>query len=212
MCENASNSRHAAATRLTLARATASLRQMADPIALLAQANQNPMVTALNQYLRNRNAQPVMQFARTEDGSEGQFSYGDAHPPQGDLTLAPIATAGTVAHELTHAATRQIVNQYYDMVMGKIPKDPQFMEGYEKLSFGGKQTDLASKLAGGFLRDNQDYRMSTTEAPAFANGNMVDKANGAYTWPAPAHVDPTMSTEFQMLLDLANRAAQKVPK
>jgi len=97
------------------------------------------------------------------------------------------------------------------MVMGKVPKDPQFMDAYEKLSFGGKQMELANRMAQDFLKQNGDYRMTTTEAPAFAIGNMVG-GRGSGSWPAPDHIDPTMATEFSVLLDLANRAQRKAQK
>jgi hypothetical protein len=173
--------------------------------ALQAQTADDPLTQALTRYLVQRGALPVIQENRTTDGSQGQFSYGDAYPPQGALTVAPNATAGTYAHELTHAAQRQLVEQYYHQIDGREAKDPAFVDAYNKLQFRGAQQDLMQRLGGSFAKENEGYRTSATEAPAFAVGNMVDNAHGGYTWPAPAHIDPTMASELAMLLEIASR-------
>ena len=92
------------------------------------------------------------------------------------------------------------------------------MSGYEKLMRAPGQmfgqapkevlTQTARKIAPEWTEKQKDYRSTGAELSAFGMGSAVSPN---VTSPAPLHIDPTYATEFQVLLDLANRAQKLQP-
>lgn len=172
----------------------------------------NPLVQAMQKYLQQRNAYPIMKQERPgngAEGSDGAFQYGDDYPKQGVMTVKPNATADTYPHELTHAVMRQLVNQYYEQV----EKDrslagadnPQFLDLYNKSAFRDAQRTNMKQVAPKWTAENEDYRTSPTEAPAWSVGNIVGRqiSPNSYVDRSPSHIDANMVTQLSMLLEAA---------
>jgi hypothetical protein len=114
----------------------------------------------------------------------------------------------TIAHEVTHAADRQMEQQA--MEQGLFGKSNQFTEAYKKMvgKEGRNRTQLLRKRYPEFEEDNRYYRSRPDEVAAHGIG--------AYSGPvmqdsAPRHVDATAATEFRILMDLAQRNVDKGP-
>ena len=112
-----------------------------------------------------------------------------------------------LAHEITHAADRQMKQQAIE----QRGKNTKFAEAYEKLvgSEGRNRTEPARRADYEWTEGNRSYRSTPEE--------IVAHGVGAFSGPmlqdrAPLHVDPTAATEFQILLDLAQRDIDKGPK
>jgi len=136
-------------------------------------------------------------------------------------------------HELTHAADRQISYQASDLeerhrketplldyLRGKTvltPEEVRLAMGYRKLHYDPKKDykdparyprqQLISKMAPEWAKENYDYRSGDGELVAYGMGSTVPRRSNR----APLHVDPTMATEFSILLDLAQRAQKAKP-
>lgn len=165
-----------------------------------------------------------------------KFIGGGSNHPAGTLSMSdrytgyegnPRQAVSTLGHELTHAAWNQIRQQIYE---GKM--STQFAEAFSKLVYNKQKgvwempdisnnldsplfknpwaaLRLAEKLNPAWAQNNQAYRASPSELPAFAVGNMMSNAPPA--WKPPSHLDPTLATEQMILLDLATRDARRNP-
>ena len=177
----------------------------------------SPMYEGLMQYLRSRKAVPQLRVSYLPDGVLGRFeansAFGKELPPEGVLHIGEGTGAGpseirkTLAHELAHAAERQLTNQYFDIPRGERSSN-QFGQAMQKLVIGDDpklpaRQAQAAKLAGpGWVEKNRGYRASGAELSAFGAGSTEAPNRGN---PAPQHVDPTMATELAILLELASR-------
>jgi len=97
------------------------------------------------------------------------------------------------------------------MEQGLFGKSNQFTEAYEKMvgPEGRNRTLLLRKRYPEFEQDNRYYRSEPKEVAAHGVGafvmpNTQDRA--------PRHVDATAATEFQILMELAQRNVDKGPK
>jgi hypothetical protein len=158
---------------------------------------------------------PSFDFGYLTPGTRGEFSNETGNIRLNneylDRGYTPNAAVPTFTHELTHASILPLAQLYQDNVDApKTPEMRQFLNAYEKLAFNPKGQGLdkwprgamASKLGGSqWFGDNEEYRTSESELPAQAMGNVLRK-----TQEAPMHLDPTLATEFRVLLDLATRA------
>ena len=192
-------------------------------------ASERPEFAALHDYLTTRSALPPVEFARLSPGTSGQFEtnsfFGRELPPTGKVQLngefldrayGPTSSIPTLIHELTHAAGREMSDQYNQRdVLDQEAKDA-FKQAYDKLVYyrNAREIDarfpqsvLANKLAPAWGKANEAYRASIGELPSFAMGNV----SGNASQPAPAHVDPTLATEYRILLDAALRDARANP-
>jgi len=198
---------------------------------VLQRAAQFPQYGELVDYLSARRMMPPIEtkskFLLPYKGVFEQNSQIDGPLPQtGKITVRSGAEESTVVHELTHAADDQINNQYYELKQqekqGKklAPVQKQFIDAFEKLvrKVSGvpgwrlrenNRSKTAEKLAPDWLKQQQGYRSSDDELPAFGMGSTVYSNK---KWPdAPPHVDPTYATEFSVLMDLARRAQPVIP-
>ena len=192
---------------------------------ILREAIKNPLYRQLAEYLTARRAMPDMKTGYLTDGTNGEFITSNGTDPKiSPAGLVKLrygnpseAATSTLVHELTHAAARQMAYQKGEQQRAKLP-NTQLANAYAKLMFEGNffgassepQRDMINTLPGGkeFMRKGANYRTTDTELPAFAVGNTQ---NAAPHWPAPAHIDPTVATEFMILLDAAMRDMKANP-
>jgi hypothetical protein len=173
---------------------------MSDIRASVQAQTPHPLVTAIEGYLRERSAFPQIVGGRIPDGSTAKFAYGGDYPPQGLMTLGPTAGEDSYAHELTHAAERQLIKQY-----GAERKTPsQFTNAYEKLGLRGDGfKEQAVRLMDPRNPYQQsEYRMYPPEVLAFGVESMVNPKD-AFT--LGGHSSATLATELAILLELASR-------
>ena len=168
----------------------------------------------LEKYLQSRGEMPSIKVGRyLPDGTHGVFFSDKTNIGTGDIkinkNLPEMYMPSTIAHEVTHAADRQIKQQA--MEQGLFGKSNQFTEAYEKMvgPEGRNRTQLLRKRSPEFEEDNRYYRSRPDEVAAHGIG--------AYSGPvmqdsAPRHVDATAATEFRILMDLAQRNVDKGPK
>ena len=187
--------------------------------ALLKEAAGSPEYGALVDYLSARRMMPPIQIEGFDGGAFHRNSFfGDRLPRTGVITVGYRSDPSTVVHELTHAADSQLDAQYNEIkekaVRGKItPTEQQFIRAYEKLAYNRFAKDLprlemAKRLAPEWAKKESDYRATNRELPAWGMGGTVTPNTD---YPAPLHLDPTMATEFQILMDLARRAQPVIP-
>jgi hypothetical protein len=216
-----------------------SLAEHPNPLQYLMQlASERPEYAALTDYLTSRSAMPPVSFGSLPAGTNAEFGMSGGFnskniPETGAITLSnkylnkgydPTNAVPTLTHELTHAAQGEISKQRSQKeVLDKNAKQ-QFLDAYKKLIFNpdGFKTNraryaqgvLADKLNPAWVKENKDYRSSIDELPAWAMGAAAHQ-NPLYEYDdynAPAHLNPTLATEYQILLDLATRDAKANPK
>ena len=182
---------------------------------LIARAQQHPAFQELSQFLiSRRGALPPIEYAPLY-GESGRYD-----PRTGKLMLAERLGYGntkeaedTLIHELTHSAVSELHGKYQQAkdAQKKTPEIQQFIDGYEKLMLSPgmkfQQLELAKQMAPEWTAANARYRASASELPAWAMGSATTGRDGGYN--TPMHLNPTLATEFRVLLDLANRAKIK---
>lgn len=194
---------------------------------LLRETAAYPQYGEIADYLMARRKMPTVEAAILPFDTRAQFSrnsfFGNKLPPAGVVELSSQAVPESVVHEMTHAADRQLTSQYYELLQKQrssdlSPLEKQFISGYEKLVFkpgaagvaGLPRVEMAQRLAPKWATKQAEYRASSTELPAWGMGSTVDPS-ASQEYSAPAHLDPTMATEFSILLDLANRVQKSRP-
>lgn len=164
------------------------------------------VIELLSQYLQGRRVMPTMETASLPPGVTGTYS-----PGRQELKLARGAGISTLIHELSHAAQTAMEGQaIYDQPGGKFPA------AFEKLfglrgRYGEGARETANRLAPQWMADEDKYRTSGRELQAHGLGEQF-KGGGDARWQAPSHVDPTMATEFMILLDMAIRESEAGPQ
>ena len=187
--------------------------------ALLRETAGSPQYGALVDYLTARRMMPPIEIEGFDGGAFHRNSFfGSRLPRTGVVTVGYRSGPGTVVHELTHAADSQLDAQYYEVkekaARGKItPAEQQFVQAYEKLAYNRFAKDLprlemAKRLGPEWAKKESDYRATNRELPAWGMGGTVSPNTD---YPAPLHLDPTMATEFSVLMDLARRAQPVIP-
>jgi hypothetical protein len=146
-------------------------------------------------------------------GTNGIFTSDNLNIGSGTIRInkdtAKALVPSVLAHEVTHAADRQLRQQAIEQ--GMFGNSNQFTEAYEKMvgPEGRNRTQLLRKRYPEFELDNRYYRSEPKEVAAhgigaYAGPNIQDRA--------PRHVDATAATEFRILMDLAQRNVDKGPK
>lgn len=194
-----------------------------DPLqTLLKQAAETPQYRDLVEYLSSRRMMPPISLDKPFGGGvfERDSFFSDSLPKTGVVKIGYGAGPSTLVHELTHAADNQIHQQYFQLKnkRGELtPAEQQFMQAYEKLSYNSTRRNpdeslvresLARKLDPEWAKKNRAYRASNTELPAWGMGFAVEPRRD---YDQPLHLDPTMATEFSILLDMANRLQKSQP-
>ena len=133
-------------------------------------------------------------------------AYAHRLGPFGRIFVAPQAGAATQAHELTHATNWDLAKLYYAALDKKTPEARQFTDAFKKMAGGGQTAILANKLAPAWMAKEDPYRTSTNELTSFAVGNTMGGSHGRVgPWRGGLHVDPTLTTEYSILMDLAEK-------
>ena len=194
----------------------------ADPLqALLRQAANFEAYAALVDYLSSRRMMPQIQRRPMGDVS-GSFEtnsfFNNSLPKTGVVNVGLRSGPSTVVHELTHAADSQLDVQYSELLnkRGDLTKEEkQFMQAYEKLNYDRfgrnkafQRRVLAEKLNPEWAKKESEYRATNRELPAWGMESTVEP-NQDYK--QPLHLDPTMATEFIILMDLARKAQSVIP-
>ena len=214
-----------------------SLAEHPNPLQYLMQlASERPEYAALTDYLTSRSAMPPVSFRYLPSGNSGTFEHFSPFnpyrvPQTGAVTLNnaylkrgydPTNAIPTLTHELTHAAQLQMAKQRSQEEVANPQAKQQFLDAYKKLVYTDAkpkvsdrfaQSVLADKLNPKWYDDNASYRASVNELPAWAMGSVANQ-NPLYEYDdfkTPAHLNPTLATEFQILMDLATRDAKANP-
>jgi hypothetical protein len=200
---------------------------------LTDEAKQYSQYNDLMGFLASRQALPEITQTYLGPSTGGQFITGWSEPKNGRIELNWESTPSTLLHELTHAADRQISHQVsdleerhrketplFDYLRGKTvltPDEVRLVLGHRKLGYGNgtdfkdpakyPRRQLADKLAPEWAKENSGYRSASNELAAYGMGSTVPRRSNR----APLHVDPTMATDFSILLDLAQRAQKAKP-
>ena len=210
-------------------RPTNALSRETDPMqTLLREAAERPQYGQLVDYLSARRMMPPIAFSGRMGG--GEFTrnsfFGNELPRTGEVTIGHFSGPTTVVHELTHAADHQIDTQYHELKQKARKADltlaeQQFVNAYERLSYkphayGGKpavaqRKSMAQTLDPAWTDKHSGYRATNVELPAWGMGATQGKASGVRDYRPPLHLDPTMATEFSILLDLARKAQPVIP-
>jgi hypothetical protein len=208
---------------------------MQDPLQeLLTKAAAYSQYNDLVNFLTSRQAMPEIKQEYLGPFRAGEFVYNGFDGP-GRIGLSYGAEPSTLVHELTHAADRQLGNMSYDLeqrhrmetpffdrLMGRsslTPEEQRFVLARKKLDFDVNKNrsdpnkfpkqEFVNRLAPEWARKNYDYRANDKELSAYGMGGTVSP--NVYN-AAPLHIDPTMATEFSIMLDLAQRAQSKSSK
>lgn len=191
---------------------------------LMQQAQEaSPEFRQMAEYLMSRRRMPEMRAGYIADDTTGRFVKDLRSPGPGTITISnprSESALNTLMHELAHAVEYEIDRQRYVHRRNAIVND--FTQTYDKLNFDGSKPvgkgnvkrNLVDSFPDGaqFRAQEQDYRASDRELTGHAVGNAV---GGSYTgsdgWKAPLHVDPTVATQFMILLDAALTDSKKNP-
>lgn len=163
---------------------------------------------------------PIINADTPSGGAYADFTHPNERFPTGRIRLSSGDVAGDLIHELTHAVNREMTKQYYENVQTptykQTPEYKDFEQGYTKIMQGrssynesptaGIKIPLEKLAPAEWKKEYKGYRTSEGETPAFGMGNTLGRPEEAVTR-APDHVDPTIATDFSVLLDLAIRAA-----
>ena len=138
----------------------------------------------------------------------GVFSERGSYTPEGNKMLFSSNVGNRenlAAHEYTHAADTAMekawVNLDVKLKKGYKPSDQesQFYNAYLKMSPNlSKLKNTASQMK----PEDAAYRFNEKEARAYGVGNMY----GQPVNPTTPHYDPTMATEFGILLDIFGKS------
>lgn len=188
-------------------------------IDILKKASENPEYQAIVNYLMSRRQMPEMTYGGNPKDF-GQFQYPSLFSDvgsRGRLYMNPNAaganpadTAPVLQHEMTHGAFQQLYNQVREIKnqKSKSELEKQFLDNFDKVFTKAPQQIQA--LNPEWAKKNNSYRSRTDEAMAFgvANASNPQKAD----WTAPSHIDPTLATQFMLLLDQAQRIQDQRPQ
>lgn len=192
-----------------------------DPLQrLLRESEQFPQYGELMNYLSARQMAPEIK-PKYMDGGEFVHSSPDL-PKAGVINVGYESGPSTLVHELTHAADYEIERQYHNLLKKKTltPLEAQFKHAHEQLVKNPAfrpglpkrwpRSEFASRLDPSWAKAQGSYRATERELPAWAMGVSVDPTRTT-EYNAPLHLNPTLATEFSILLDLANRLQKSQP-
>ena len=185
--------------------------------ALQDQARKGEAYRLMEQYLTTRDAMPDIKAKVLPEPINATFTAMRIPAGSGTITVHKdpevmrVIGPSLMAHELAHAADRQMGQQASEQssVFGG---KSQFAEAYDKMVgrgpfvSGKKRTELARQVNPDWASFNKGYRASPDEISAHGVGAFTPGRNMQDS--APLHVDATAATEFQILLELAQRNAK----
>ena len=132
-------------------------------------------------------------------------AYAHSYGPFGRIFISKRAGPAVETHEVAHATNWDLAKLYYAALNKKTPEARQFTDAFKKLG-SGQNVVLANKLAPAWMAKEDPYRTSPDELTAFAVGNTMGGSHGRVEpWRGGLHVDPTLTTEYSILMDLAEK-------
>ena len=168
---------------------------------------------ALERYLQARGEMPSVKVSKyLPEGMDALFSSDNLNIGSGSVEISgrtpKEVRPSLLAHEMTHAADRQMKQQAIEQ--GMFGKSNQFTEAYEKMvgQEGRNRSKIARRMYPEWAEENEYYRSSPEELAAHGTGAF---AGPTLQRRGPRHVDATAATELQILLDLAQRNVDKGP-
>lgn len=203
---------------------------MAEPINSLAPQSTNALIDRTRKYPEFREmsgylggAMPNFRYGEGAElmGASGKFN--PLNPREVVLAerLGYDSNSGlgeeTAIHELTHATMNKLHWAYQDALKNRKndPAASQFVDAYEKLGLTPKYTSqawtLANRIAPKWIASKAaagaSDRIGGLELPAWGMGLSATGRTDDYG--SPPHLNPTLATEFRILLDLANKVKTK---
>ena len=186
---------------------------------ILQKAADNNEYQQLANYLISRRSMPdfnlgYMPGFYAKFISPGLFTSGKV-PERGIISINqgaeswnPESMAPTMVHEMSHAAERQMIKQYYEIKkkLNKTELENQFLNNFQKI-IGSNEPEISNwlkKVSPEFYEENKGYRAKSGEALAFGLENSAFESPPSNR-PAPQHIDPTIATTLMLLLDQAQR-------
>lgn len=190
---------------------------------LVSSMKGNTEFEQLHGWLLDRKAVPNLERGfGSERGSFEYSAYSEVPDPQGTIKVNSYSPnpKATLIHEMTHAAERQMRLLHTELSKKKelTDKEQQFIDAWDK-SFRASYdrrtkeyktgvSDIIKALDAKWLNANKDYRTSNTEIPAQAMGS-VSGAKNRDGETAPQHADPSIATEFMMMVEMARQLSKK---
>lgn len=188
-------------------------------IKILQEASNNPAYQSIANYLMSRRAMPDFNLGYMP-GTYGKFIspglFSSSQIPERGIisfnesskTWNPSSMASTATHEMTHAAEKQLIKQYYEInkKQSKTELEKQFLDNFQKI-IGSSEPQISNwikKVSPDFAKKESDYRSTSKEGLSFGveNSAYPDSESNRN---APPHVDPTIATVFNLLLEQAQR-------
>jgi hypothetical protein len=175
---------------------------------MFAEASKQGVYPELVYYLAERGGFPESAYDiyNMPSGLSGSYSYRIDQPEsRGKLKFNERSDTNTMLHEISHAAHRALTKQYEDTVRAGV-KNP-FTDAYEKFS----PQDMARIINPSWYektrQESDGYRTNPKEMVGFGMGNTTGKVgmDPEKGWAAAQHIDPTIATNFRVLLDLGRR-------
>jgi hypothetical protein len=194
-----------------------------DPLsAVMQQSAQSPLYAEIVDYLSSINRMPPVVPALLPEGTRGRNIFDRISDRSGTVYIDPTqANPSTPVHELSHVADRAISDLHTSLIRKKYentltPLEQQFMQAYEKLVYGTiqdkqplKRLEMVERLDPAWAEKNRSYRTTQDELAAFGVGSTASQDP---SFNPPLHLDPTMATEFNILLDIAKRLQASRPQ
>ena len=163
---------------------------------------QPELLQRMLQFLSNAQAMP-----RIAMGDSGAGTVGAYYPEFNQIVLGE-NTTNTLAHELSHAVETAGRKQAEDD-----PKTAKILEQFFEQLPAQMVTRLLGKSPTGMRtsvdEDYADYRKSPSEAQAFGIGEQFYRGPDSSS---AGHLNSTMATEFEIMLDLLTRRQQELQK
>jgi hypothetical protein len=195
-------------------------------VKILQKASDNNEYQQLANYLMSRRSMPDFNLGYMPGTygkfiTPGLFSSGNI-PERGIVSINesaktwnPESMSPTMVHELTHAAEKQMIKQYYEIKKktNKTELENQFLNNFQKI-IGSSEPEVSNwlkKVSPNFYEENKGYRANSGEALAFGVENSAFQSTDSNR-PAPQHIDPTMATTLMLLLDQAQRVQNQQPQ
>lgn len=188
-----------------------------------------PEFQSMENFLQSRNAVPKFEF-EYNPGNKGSFEKSGVADP-GIIRVSAYQTPegftagaqGTLLHETTHAVDYELSRLANEIRAMKNPSslEKQFADAYKKtfdtgFSIGeagrirpedriaGSQK-LARALDSKWFNENREYRTRSSELASHATGEVLGDATPNKGHEAPKHMNPSLVSEFMMVLDLAKK-------
>lgn len=204
---------------------------------LLKEASKLPEYGELVSFLAERRAVPDIKTGFLKENGEFRTPgfFKTNIPYRGAITVSNDTltrdnkgddfSSGTLVHELTHAAERQIRHMVEELkqknkkdlsksekqLLDTFEKTAEYRRGGKDKGFSTYAKQLAIAIDKEWVEKNSDYRSTDEELMAFGVGNSSRKRRSDYN-KTPEHIDPSIASVFMILLNQAHIVAKEHTK